>query len=651
MQEDQVQQNPATIGRKPETEIGGEDWSQWGSEKPEDIVAVDFETYYDKEVSLRTMSPWAYVYHPKTFPYLMSLETEGWRWVGDPREFTEWERLDGKTLAAHNASFDSLVWQRMCEDPDMKKAMGGCKPRRWVCTADMVAYMRCWRSLQSCVKALYGVDISKDVRSSAAGKTKEDIVAEGGWDDMLKYGGSDAHWCYRLAHDFLSQWPPLQQFISYINRVRSWQGICIDVPYLEDSIANLERIRHEFLSQLPWYPELVPLSVAGLRAQARKDGFSVPASLDKKSDEAIAFFEKYGEQFPYVLAFRDYRQANTMLNKCISLRDGLREDGTFPLQSVYYGTHTGRLAAGVKAESASEETGGKFNHLNLPRKPLQGVDLRRCIIPPKGYKFYCVDWSQIEARLLLWYAGDTATLALIREQGFSPYEATAVRVYHLAPEDAKGLKHKNPTLYQAAKATTLGAGYQMGAKRFMAQAPILTGGGFRPTMDEAAQAIQAFRAASPGIVAFWNRQHSYLQISATNHDPTHRVRLANGRWLTYFDPQWVTVMDPVTKKPKSELEARLLKGRPFKKLYGGKITEHIMQSTGYEILSEKWAQVEALEKAHVVFTVYDELVVCIPEDRQEEYVREIDRILTAPVSWLPGLPLQVEGHVESCYIK
>ena len=635
------------------------DRSRWGKETPDEIASIDFETYFDKkETSLSKMNVWEYVFHPKTFPYMMSVKTSMFEWCGDPREFAMWDLFDGKVVCAHNASFDGLIWKRLERDGVVPK---DCKPRRWVCTADLAAYLRVRRNLQSVAKELYGEEISKQERSDAEGKTADDMKADGTWDAMVKYGLHDALWCYRVARDHLKDWPAVDQFISEQNREESWRGFSVDVEAIRGDSGALESLKtkvFQYRKDIPWYPDESELSPIALRKQAREEGIKVPASLAKSDDAAQKFFAEYSAKVPWVAAVRNFRQANMMLKKVETLDRGTRDDGTFPYTSVYYGANTGRFTAGTGGNN--EDSGGKFNLFNLPRGELQGVDLRGLIVPRKGFKFFVGDYSQIEFRLLLWRSGDEETLSMIRDQGYHPYEAMAETV--LDVPDAKGLKKKDAKLYSMSKGFSLGCGYQMGGPRFFVQAPILTANDehpelvYRPTLAEAAAAVALFREKKPKIVNYWHRHQTFLLSSVYNGDPTHSVELASGRWLTYFDPTFALTVDEKTGRERKEIVVRQIRGEPHKRIYGGKLTENEMQATGYDILRDAWAAIadrcrEKDDGSRVVWTLYDEFVAEVPEKTAEEDGAELAHLMVSSSPWTKGLPLDADWKIADRYFK
>lgn len=621
-------------------------WKTYGTEPPEQIVAIDFESYYDDEVSLRKMSAWSYTWHPQVEPYLISIVGHDFEWVGNPKDFVGWDRLTGKVVVAHNMAFDKLFFDRLKDEGVIPET---CRPARFACTADCTAYMRSKRSLQAAVKNFFGEDISKKVREDAKGKTGDELKASPEkWEAMLAYGLDDSRWCRRIAVEKFPEWPAVEQRASELNRMSADAGIHVDMELLESGIADLEELLFGYGKVIPWYPEEPALSSIAVRAQGRKDGIKVPGSLAKSTPEGEAFYQKYKDEFPWVAAIRHYRSTNALLAKLKTLRDGVRPDGTFPYTSTYFGAHSGRLTAGVKRDSSQDDVGGAFNLYNLPRGEIQGVNLRTMLVPPPGHVFVIADYAQVEARVVLWLSGDTHTIDLIK-QGYNVYEAAATKI--LRREDTKGLKKEDPKTYAFVKATVLGANYNMGGPRFKDTAPVLTGGEFAPDDEEAARAIAQYRAANPSIVGQWHRHQAALMSSAINGDDTHRVELPSGRWITYYDPVYANVDDKKTGKIRRELLAKQVLGDSARRLYGGKIFENISQSVARDILRDAW--VALVDAGYVVnWTVYDEFIIPLPiADDYAEKIADIHRIMTTSSPWAEGLPLDTEIDIATHYKK
>ena len=105
--------------------------------------ALDFETYYDKKVSITELGPYHYLHHPMTDIYMVAVvelvppeETEPpFMYCGEP-DGMPWELLRGARVVAHNASFDEAVFKRLVELGKVPDGLGV----EWCCTADLCAF-------------------------------------------------------------------------------------------------------------------------------------------------------------------------------------------------------------------------------------------------------------------------------------------------------------------------------------------------------------------------------------------------------------------------------------------------------------------------------------------------------------------------------
>jgi hypothetical protein len=72
--------------------------------------AVDFETYYDKECSVRVYGPRGYFSHPKFDAYMVSVVSDtGYEFCGHPKDF-DWTLLEDQRVLSHNAFFDESLY-------------------------------------------------------------------------------------------------------------------------------------------------------------------------------------------------------------------------------------------------------------------------------------------------------------------------------------------------------------------------------------------------------------------------------------------------------------------------------------------------------------------------------------------------------------
>jgi DNA polymerase len=83
-------------------------------------------------------------------------------------------------------------------------------------------------------------------------------------------------------------------------------------------------------------------------------------------------------------------------------------------------------------------------------------------------------------------------------------------------------------------------------------------------------------------------------------------------------------------------------------LWGGALTENVVQAISRDVLAEALLRVEA-RGYHVAMHVHDELVACVPENQGEAALAcEIEELSRRP-AWAPELPLGAEGKMSRCY--
>ena len=600
--------------------------------KADDIIAIDFETYYDKEYSLKKLSTYNYIYDERFDPYLVSAYSKDFSFVGPPSKL-DWQCINGKVVVMHNASFDELVMQRLMELDVIPETV---KPAQVLCTADMVAYLGCRRDLKTAARELLGRDMSKAVRSNMLGKNYRDAVAAGMEDELLKYGLDDSINTYDLAVKYINTWPENERRLSNLNRAAGLKGFMIDEPMVDAAIKTLRNKLQETEDALPWVEAegKKPTSPHAIRAQGRKEGIEVPASLAKDSLEVIAWQEKYEDKFPWVKAISEYRSINTLLKRVESIKAGIRPDGTMPYQLKYCGASTGRFSGGG-------EGGGKFNMQNMPRDEMFGVNLRHMFKSRPGKKFVLADFSQIEARILLWAVQDWEFLDLINTHG---------NIYIAYAAKAWGREIKRGTNdYQLAKASVLLLGYHGGWKRFQdtaAKAPYF----LKLSDEEALDAVTTYRTQTPLVVNHWKEHQQWLNFSTTAGDAFHGVELKSGRILKYHNPRNEWLYDDRFKKNMMETTVNCELGGHRTRLHAGILTNNEIQAMARDVLRDAWL---ALDDAgyDVLLTVHDELDIEIDEDMAEEHAPKIIELMKTSSPWAIGCPLDAEVTISKTYCK
>lgn len=589
------------------------------------IISFDVETLYTELYSLSKMSVFNYVHDDRFDCYLVSVHDKmGPVYIGRPEGF-DWSMMDDKIVVAHNMSFDFVVLQRLVE---LGKVPRMPKAAEWACTADLAAWLGVKRDLKTASRVLLGEEVSKATRAAMKGKASADLAGNA---DVLKYAGDDARLCYELAAKYLDQWPKEERRISTLNREAGIRGIHMDVDMVETGIATLEPQLQAAMDKIPWVATGdKPLSPNALRKYGQALGLPVPASLAKDSPDFMEWSAKYADQYPWVKAVGEYRSINALLCRVQSLRDGIdRRTDMFPFGIKYFGAATGRFSGG------GGEGAGRFNCQNMPRKAMYGVDLRPMFMARPGHTFIIADYAQIEARFLLWRAGDTDALIPMRE-GRSVYQAAAEASGICAP--GFDLKHSDPHKYQLVKSTTLGAGYQASGPKFRAFAKTM---GVDLSEQEANNVIEEWRRKNWRVTQLWREHQNSLMFSARRKDPTHQIELCSGRVLTYWEPR-------IEGREVSVYQTR---GANRTYFYGGKATENEVQASCRDILVAAWLAVDKAGLPPVVLSVHDELVIEAKIDEAPQIAKELERIMCNCAPWAEGLPLGVEVTISDRYTK
>lgn len=612
-------------------------------------VGVDFETYYDDAYSLKSMIPALYIHDDRFKAYMVSVYSPelGLRYAGPPEKF-DWSLLEGRTLCAHNATFDGWVLKRIQElglVPSVKV--------QWLCTADMAAYLRAPRNLSGACKALLGREVSKVTREKLRGLTLEQAVASGLHEELLEYVMADSVNSYDLMKSFGAKWPEAERELSRLNRESQWSGIPCDREKAEADVRHLEGQMMDMEDRIPWKDTDKLLSPKAFRAECRKHGVSAPASLSKKNTETMRWFDEHSEKFPFAAAMRDYRSANGILNRARSMRDAIMDDGFMRFTMLYVGAiNTGRFSSGFHDDDDSaSKVKGRFNLTNMPRKPLFGVDLRRTIAAPSGYKLIVADYGQIEARLILWRAGETSFLGMLAEEG-NLYQAYAK---YRGIYSGNNLKEEDNSLYNYMKVNVLSCGFGCGWKKYRDMA--LTDYGFDFAPEVAKDHVDTYRRTFPKVPKYWRNHNDWLRISVNHKDPTHVVPLVSGRKLTYFQPHWQSRLrtdDDGEHQESYEIVASTVMGDTAYKLYGGKLAENEIQATARDVLRDAWIKCDKVldpEVCRTLFSVYDELIFLCRDAYVATALEQIPELMTTSAPYLTGCPMGVDIKAVERYCK
>jgi hypothetical protein len=586
--------------------------------------AIDFETYYDRDYSLKKMDAYSYVHHPQFDCYLMSVYgvvpnvdampssrslfsgtchptpdtpapgTE-FLWVGHPKDFNQWHLFENAILVAHNAAFDSLVFKRLQE----KGIIPQIGNPTWRCSASLAVYLSAPRSLKGACKQLLNIDVDKTQRSKASGQSGADLF---GNEVMFAYALEDARLCFLLWEKFNHLWPADEKELATLTFEWAQEGIAIDLQTLEKSIQTLETQRFNAVQNLPWVDDPdsdTPLSHSKLAFTCREAGIPCPVSLAMDDPDCEAWEEKYGPEYPWVDSMRTFRRTNMLLSRFYTVRSRLVFQGGAGSPSTLSPVAEGRdLGFSPKASSLKFQAffpyalkyfgavpgrwsgDAGFNVQNMPRGELFGADLRKCFVPSEARPesgrrattdknvFIIADLCQIEPRILAWLIEDEAFLSLVRS-GVDIYEAHARST--MGYSDPSPLKESDPDKRALAKARVLGLGYGCGPQKFVTVAKNL--GGIDISFADAKKTVADFRSKNPRISRLWNQLDRDFKRSAGGD---YSIELPSGRILRYFN---------VAKTPRGYYAAATERGGKLRSLYGCLLTENLVQATARDLFA------------------------------------------------------------------
>ena len=181
------------------------------------VVAVDFETYYGDDLSVKRQGP--VVYASLTDIFMVGIYSPGLSYVGPPQD-APWPEIAGAHWVTHNAGFDQAVFQAAVQ----RGLISATPPSRWNCTADLSAFAGIGRKLAEAVKNSFGVDLNKSIRNRAGNRVWPHGFNPKMQDDFKRYCLADARWCYELWMKWHDSWlPEEEEFADIVRMRRIWE--------------------------------------------------------------------------------------------------------------------------------------------------------------------------------------------------------------------------------------------------------------------------------------------------------------------------------------------------------------------------------------------------------------------------------------------
>lgn len=376
-----------------------------------------------------------------------------------------------------------------------------------------------------------------------------------------------------------------------------------------------------------------------------------------------------------------------MVNRC-------DENGIIRELLQYHGAHTGRWAGrGVQIQNFPRsilDTDLVLDVVSNGDADLLGIFyrdassalsqmLRRVIIAPPETTFFGADFSQIEARVLAWLAGQKSKLEAY-ERGEDLYCKAASEIFGVT------INKEDKAERQVGKVADLALGFGGGIGAFVTMStaynvdisPIYPsiwkkanpyekqqaeisfdrylqkGNSISKEVGLTADIIkQRWRNANKAIVDYWERVEEAARMAIRNEGLSIKslytvsrldngtrflqCRLPSGRVFSYLNPSIDGGKSIHYVAPKYGRTAT----------YGGELVENLVQAVSRDIMAEAMVRLE--EHYPTAFTVHDEIVstfkkvgiTALPVKETTSF-KEFERIMRQTPVWANKLPIDVE---------
>ena len=595
-------------------------------------IYLDFETYYDVQLSLTKMSTVQYVNHPdfKVWGVGIKVEDGPTEWYNEeetPEILSQIEWGD-TAVVCHNTLFDAYILTQYY----------GYKPAFYYDTAAMSRglYPNMSASLANACKREFPNDETK--------RKGEELVNAKGVRDLdpeldAQIGGyciQDVDLTYELFKSYSATYPDKElQIIDLTVRMFVEPKLMLDRGLLttykdeiatrtEQAIQDSGVTREILASQVKFKEHLESLGITVPTKKSPTTGKQIPA-FGKNDSAYIQMCNMYPEH-KNIWDAREMVKSRIEETRAQRFIDSTNPDGTFSVPLRYYAAHTGRFGGS-----------DKINLQNLPR----GSQLRRAIMAPPGQRLYIADLSNIEARMLAWLAKEH-DLVQAFATGRDVYCEFASQIY------GRTITKDDKLERYVGKTAILGLGYGMGADKF--QMTLKTGSPSVEVTDATAQAIvMQYRSMYPNIPKLWSGMKDSLfqmlnprSVGMMYGPLTIRSKalgLPNGMALNYPNLYF------------SAGQFMYSTERETIRTHGPRVTENVVQALARLVITDQMLEVQNLPEVDIVLQVHDEIITIGSEHNADATMDKIIEIMRTAPEWCGDLPRDAEGGASQIYDK
>ena len=616
------------------------------------LITLDYETFYSKDVGFKKMTTEEYVRHPEFHVIGVSVKINSGEpvWYSGTHDqvkdyltnLTDWSNA---ALLCHNTLFDGciLAWHF------------GITPKLYLdtlCMARAIHGVEAGGSLKA-LAVRYELGVKGTEVDDAIGKRRIDFTPA----DLAQYGEyckNDVQLTFDLFGELASVFPEDElKLIDMTLRMFIEPAFYVDDALLVARLDELRQEKSDLLKALMVKLECDTEEAVRKKLASNKQfgalleelGIKPPIKVSPttgkdtlalaKNDEGFIALTEHEDPFIQQLCAVRLGTKSTIEESRIArfIDIGARNKGLLPIPLKYYGAHTGRWAGS-----------DKVNFQNLPSRDKKKKALKNAVVAPEGYAVINCDSSQIEARVLAWLAGQDELVEAFA-QGKDVYSIFASKIYE------REISKANPVERFVGKTCILGLGYGTGALKL--QHTLKTSPpGADLTEEQCKDIVSLYRETNDKIIDLWRDGDEVIQDLASwgntkpyyygKHDCLYisreGVRLPNGLHIRYPELYLNTDEDKSRYMYKSR--------RGPVSMWGGSLVENVVQALARIIVGEQMLKVN--ERYRVVLTVHDAAVVVVKKEELDEAMKYIIDVMSTPPNWAAGLPVACEAnHGES----
>ena len=601
------------------------------------IITVDFETFYSREVGFAKQTTEEYIRDPQFHVVGVSVQVDD----GEPEWFSgtmvqtaeylkQFDWANSLALA-HNAIFDGAIlnWHF------------NIKPKGWLDTLSMGRALH-GTNVGGSLKVLaqyYGIGEKGTEVENALGLRRIDFSPE----QLARYGEycmNDVALTWQLFGNMSKDFPQIElRLIDLTIRMFTEPTLALDLQVLGDHLESVKDLKAMALGAYE-LGDLMSNQKFAIMLQAA--GVVPPMKTSLTTGKETYAFSKTDEEFKALLEHKNpavQALVGARLGTKSTIEEtrterfiGIANRGLMPVPLRYYAAHTGRWGGD-----------DKLNLQNIPRNS----PLKHAIFAPTGYVMIDSDSSQIEARTLAWLA-EQDDLVEAFDRGEDVYKIMATAIY------GKDISEITKDERFVGKTTILGCGYGMGAAKFQAQ---LKNFNVEITLGEATRIIDTYRTTYPKITALWKKAglalEAMLRGSATELGRNgvllvcgrDGILLPNELWLRYPNLRMVTAEDGL----RNELVYDTKRGKATipNRIYGGKVIENVCQALARIVIGEQMLMIA--KKYKVVMTVHDAIACIAPKAEAKTAQEYVEMCMRMRPKWAKDLPLNCESGYGQNY--